>query len=112
MLLIKRNVLVFIILKIELTCDEENYVNFNAYSFQKKTLPNLTYVLIYSLIKCVLLEGSFKESCLLKNLEKLQRYIPGGVSCWRNTVYCYSPKYDFLGIHKIFNITNGTNMEC
>ena len=39
----------------------------NIYSFQKKMLSNLTYVLIYSLTKCISKDG-FKDSCVLKIL--------------------------------------------
>ena len=39
-------------------CDLENYVNFKyTCSFQRKVLPNLTCVVIYSLRKCVLEGG-------------------------------------------------------
>ena len=45
-------------LKIKLNCDEENMVILNTCSFQKKMLPDLTCVLIYSLTKCALEDDS------------------------------------------------------
>ena len=39
----------------------------NICSFQKKMLSNLTYLLIYSLTKCIFEDG-FKDSCVLKIL--------------------------------------------
>ena len=54
-------------LKIEFNCYKENMLILNTCSFQKNMLSNLTYVLIYSLKKCVL-EDSFKDSCVLKIL--------------------------------------------
>ena len=45
-------------LKTKLNCNKENMLILNTWSFQKKMLTNLTLVLIYSLTKCVLENGS------------------------------------------------------
>ena len=66
-------------LKIKLNCDKENILILNTYSFQKM-LSNLICVLIYSPSKFVL-EDSFKDSCVLKILENLQKYIHDRVYC-------------------------------
>ena len=66
-------------LKIKLNCDKENILILNIYSFQKM-LSNLICVPIYSPSKFVL-EDSFKDSCVLKILENLQKYIHDRVYC-------------------------------
>ena len=49
--------------KIELKCDQENYVKFKyTCSFQRKMLPNLTCVLICTLTKFVPEDG-FEDRC-------------------------------------------------
>ena len=45
-------------LKIKLNCDKENMIILNTCSFQKRILPNLTCVLICSLTKLALEDGS------------------------------------------------------
>ena len=45
-------------MRIRLNCDKENMLILNTNSFQKKMLSNLTCILIYSLTKCVLEDGS------------------------------------------------------
>ena len=61
-------------LKIDLKRDYENYVNFKyTSSFQRKMLPNLTSVLIYSLTKCVL--EDVLKTAVLKTLHYSQKNI-------------------------------------
>ena len=53
-------------LKKKSNCNKESVLNLNTCSFQKM-LSNLTCVLIYLLIQCVLDDG-FIDSCVLKIL--------------------------------------------
>ena len=66
-------------LKKKSNCVKENMLILNTCSFQKM-LSNLTCVLIYSLTKCVI-EYDFRESCVLKILLNLGKYIHGRVYC-------------------------------
>ena len=60
--------------KIELNNNKDMLI-LNASTYQKKMLPNLTCVLIYSLIKCVL--DGFKDSCFNStNFVKLAKICP------------------------------------
>ena len=74
-------------------------------SFQKKILFKLACVLIYSLAKCFL-EG-FKDSCFENIVISTERYP------WRSFFSTKrSTKYNFLGIHEIFNVTNSKILGC
>ena len=96
------------LLKIELNCDKENYVNFKH--FLKDVVKNHKYVLIYSLTKCIL-EHGFKESCVqnillqfaekypwLSFLLKKLQHIKSSLFLTR-----HSAKYNLLAIYEIFN---------
>ena len=64
---------------LELNYDKQNYIHFKYVQFSRDVVK-LTYVLIYLLKKCVL-EGGFKDSCVLKNLQNLKKNIHDGVYC-------------------------------
>ena len=68
----------------------------------------LTCVLIYSLRKCVLEDG-FKDSCVLKVLLNVQKFIPDELSLF-SMKSC--TKDNFSGIDETFNMTNSTNLDC
>ena len=98
-------------LKIELNCDKKSMLILNTCSFQRKT-SNLTYVLIiYSLILTTDVCRKFCKTC--RNIF-MTEFTVKKVAVFRVATFLNNALQQiyFLGIYKIFNITNSTNLDC
>ena len=102
-------------LKIKLNRDKKRMLISNTHRFQKKILFNVTCVLIYWLCSenfIKLTEIYPWRSLLLRKLQYLKTVKEVTafiiVTFWKK---CFT-NYNFLGIYKIFKLTNTTNLDC